>query len=57
MILHTKYEYSGHCGFRQEDFENCIFETYFIGPLERDYPGIIPVKFGQNLICGFREDV
>jgi len=22
-----------------------------------DHPGIIPVKFGQNPICGFRGDV
>jgi len=25
--------------------------------LIEDHPGIIPVKFGQNPISGFREDV
>jgi len=52
-------------------FENCILKTYFFLPrdllmqptgtvwttLIGDHPGIIPVKFGQNPISGFREDV
>ena len=47
MMLYTKYESSGPCSFGQED---CILKTYFF------YPGIIPVKFGQNPISGFRGD-
>ena len=53
-------------------FENCILKTYFWTPrdllmqpirticttLVGDHPGIIPVKFGQNPMSGFRgEDV
>jgi len=52
-------------------FENCILKTYFLTlwptyvtnkkkwtTLVGDHPGIIPVKFGQNPMSGFRgEDV
>jgi len=48
-------------------FLNCIFfypVTYLCNQLKQfeqllvgDYPGIIPVKFGQNPMSGFREDV
>jgi len=60
MMLYTKYESSGPCSFRQEDFfklhfENLLFDpvTYICNQLERfeqllvgDYAGTIPVKFG-----------
>ena len=33
MMLYTKYESSGPCSFRQEDFfENCILKTYCLTP-------------------------
>jgi len=48
-------------------FENCILKTYFLTrdllmqpirtistTLVGDHPGIIPVKFGQNPMSGFR---
>jgi len=71
-MLYTKYESSRPCSFRQEDFwklhfENLLFDpmTYtcnqsepFEPTLVGDHPGIIPVKFGQNPMSGFRgEDV
>jgi len=72
MMLYTKYECSGPCNFRGEDFWKLHFEnlfsdpvTYLCNQLEQfeqflvgDHPGIIPVKFGQNPMSGFRvEDV
>jgi len=42
MMLYTKYDSSGHCSFRQEDFlilhfENLIFDpvTYLCNQLEQ----------------------
>ena len=31
-MIYTKYESSGTCSFRQEDFENRILKTYFLTP-------------------------
>ena len=71
MMLYTKYKSSGHCSFRQGDFLKLHFEKLFFWPCDLlmqptrtvwttligDHPGIIPVKFGQNPISGFRGDV
>jgi len=51
-------------------FEKCILKTYFWprvlvmqptgtiwNTLIGDHPGIIPVKFGQNPMSGFRGDI
>jgi len=65
MMLYTKYKSSGPCSFRGEDFWKLHFENLFMQPtgtiwttLVEDHLGIIPVKFGQNPMSGFRgEDV
>jgi len=70
MMLYTKYESSGHCSFRQEDFwklhfGNLLPRDLLMQPtgtiwttLIGDHLGIIPVKFGQNPMSGLRgEDV
>ena len=72
MMLYTKYESSGPCSFRQEDFSKLHFENLFFDPvtyikimqpiktiwtiLVGDHPGTIPVEFGQITISGSRED-
>jgi len=33
MMLYTKYESSGHCSFRQEDFFKLHFENLFFEPV------------------------
>jgi len=33
MMLYTKYESSGHCCFRQEDFLKLHFENLFFDPM------------------------
>jgi len=67
----TKYQSSGPCNFRvKKIFKNCILTTYFmirdllIQPtgtvkttLVEDHLGIIPVKFSQNPMNGFRGEV
>ena len=68
MMLYIKYESTGPCSFRQEDFWK--FKTYLLTrdlhmqptgtvwtTLIRDHLGIIPVKFGQIPISSSREDV
>jgi len=70
MMLSIKYESSGPCSFRQEDFWKLHFENLFWprdllmqrtetvwATLVEDHPRIIPVKFGQNPMSGFREEV
>jgi len=63
MMLYTKYERTGPCSFRQEDFLKLPFENLFFDPvtylftLVGDHPEFIPVKFGQNPMSGFREVV
>jgi len=73
MMLYIKYESTGPCSFRQEDFWKFHFITYLLTPWPTyttnwnglnnfdtfvvDHPGIIPVKFGQIPINGSREDV
>ena len=71
MMLYTKYESSGPCSFRLEDFWKFNFKNLFIDPrdllmqptgtvwttLIGDHTVIIPVKLGQNPISGFRGDV
>ena len=72
MMLYTKYESSRPCSVRQEYFWKLHFENLFVWPrdlpmqpirtiwktLVGDNPWIIPVKFGQNPMSGFRgEDV
>jgi len=70
MMLYTIYESSGLCSFRPEDYLKIAIWT-FLWPrdllmqltetiwttLVGDHPGIIPVKFGQNPMSGFREEV
>jgi len=70
MMLYTKYESSGPGSFRQDNFWKSHFEnlsvipvTYLCKPiitiwtiLVEDYPGIIPVEFGENRINGSREE-
>jgi len=61
MMLYSKYESSG---LRQEDFWKFHFKNLFIDPVtylcnqleqfEGVHQGIIPVKFGQNPMSGFR---
>jgi len=71
MMLYTKFEISGPCSFRQEDFLKLRFENLFFWPLDLlmqpirtiwtivvgDHPGTIPVEFGQIPINGSREEV
>jgi hypothetical protein len=67
MMLHIKYESSGPCSFRQEDFLKLHFKNLFFDPvtylfnywtiLVGDHPGTIPVEFGQSPISGSREEV
>jgi len=60
LVLYTKYESSGPCSFRQEDFWKLHFKNIFLTRdllmqqirtiwtiLVEDYPGTIPVEFGQ----------
>jgi len=70
MMLYTKYESSGPCSFRQEDFLQLHFENLFFDPvtyllcmqptgtiwtiLVEEHLGTIHVKFGQNPMSGFR---
>ena len=70
-MLYTKYKISGQCSFRQEDFFKLHFEDLCFGPRDQlkqptgtfwtplvgDHPGVIPVKFGQNPMSGFRGEV
>ena len=70
-MLYTKHESSRSCSFGQYFFFNCIFKPTFWSrdllmqptgtvwtTLLGDHPIIIPVKFGQNPMSGFRgEDV
>ena len=67
----TKYESCGPCTFRQEDFWKLHYDNLFFWPCDLlmqptgtiwttligDHPGIIPVKFGQNPMSGFRGEV
>ena len=69
--IYFKYEGSGPCSFRLEEFYKFHFKNLFFSTpwptlkptgkiwttLIGDHPGIIPVKFGQNPISGFRGDV
>jgi len=55
MMLHIKYESSGPCSFRQEDFWKLHFENLMFNL--GDHPGIIPSEFGQILISGSKEEV
>ena len=72
MMLYTWYESSGSCSIGQEEFWKLHFENLFVLPcdllmqstimfwttLVGDHTGIIPVKFGQIPMSGFRgEDV
>ena len=71
MLLYIKYESSGPCSVRQEDFWQLHFENLFFNPmtylfnqsepfwiiLVEDHPGIIPAEFGQIPISGSREEV
>jgi len=70
MMLYIKYESTGPCSFRREDFWKFHFKTYLLTRdilmqptgtvwtiLIRNHPGIIPVNFGQIPISGSREDV
>jgi len=71
MMLYTKYESSGLCSFGLEDVWKIAFWKPIFWPrdllmqptgtgwttLIGDHPGIIPVKFGQIPISGFRGDV
>jgi len=70
MMLYIKYENSGPCSFRQEDFWKLQFKTYFwhrqelmqptrtIGTIfVEDHPGIISVELGKITISSSREDV
>jgi len=70
MMLYIKYESTGPCSFRQEDYWKFHFKTYLLirdllmqptvtvwTTLIGEHPGIIPVKFGQIPISGSREDV
>jgi len=56
MMLYTKYESSGHCSFRQEDFWKLHFENLFLTPWPTYATNWnIPVKFGQNPMSGSEE--
>jgi len=70
MMLYTKNESAGSCSLRQEDFWKLHFENICLPcdlfeqstgtvwtTLEEDHPWIIPVKFGQNPMSGFRGKV
>jgi len=57
MMLYTKYESPGPCSFRQKIDpvtylcnQSELFEQF----LKEDYPGTIPVEFGQIPISGSR---
>ena len=70
MKLHIKYQRPGPSGFRKEDFFKfsvkkstfsfCDLDVQWTGTiwttLKEDQPRIIPVKFGQNPICGLEGD-
>jgi len=66
-VFYTKYESSGSCRFRQEDFWKLHLKNYVLTPwptyatdqnllnnLVEDYPETIPVEFGQIPISGSR---
>jgi len=73
MTLYTKYESSGPCSFRKEDFWKLHFETpspifwprdLLLQPIRTirtisvgDHLGIIPAEFGRIPISGSREEV
>jgi len=69
MMLYDKYESSGPYSFRQEDFWKLHFEKNLPRDLlmqttetvwttlVEDHLGVIPVKFGQNPMSGFRGEV
>jgi len=70
MMLYTKYESSGPCSFRQDDFFNLHFKNLLFDPVTYicnqlkpfelflgDHQGTIPVELGQLPISGSREDV
>ena len=46
-LLHTKYESSGPCGFREDDF---------YGFYEEDHYTLLNTKYESSGPCGFRED-
>ena len=68
MMLDIKYESSGPCSFRQEDFWKLHFENLIFNPrnqlmqpiitiwiiLVGDHSEIIPAEFGQIPIRGSR---
>jgi len=66
MMLYTNIKALGLVVSDKKIFENCILKTYFLtlwptyatnwNGLNNigDHPGIIPVKFGQNPMSGFR---
>ena len=70
MMLYTKYECSAPC-LQTRRFLKTAFGKPIFGPCDLlmqpsgtvwttligDHPGIIPVKFGQNPMSGFRGDV
>ena len=70
MMLYIKYESTGPCSFRQEDFWKFHFKTYLLTPwltyttywnglnnFDRGPPRDHSWKFGQIPINGSREDV
>jgi len=70
MVLYTKKKAQGLVVSDKKIFENCILKTYFLTPwptyqpirtiwtiLVEDYPGTIPVEFGQIPISGSRKEV
>jgi len=69
-MLYTKYESSGACSFREEDFWKLLFENLFLTPwptyatnqnhlnnFGRGPPNDHSSVFGQIPISGSREDV
>jgi len=69
-MLYTKYDSSGSVVSDKKIFESCILKTYFwpsdllMQPiwtiwniLVEDYPGTIPVEFGQMPISSSRQEV
>ena len=70
MMIHTKYQDSRPCDFRQEDFLKILFWKSFFSLcdldmeqngtilkiIKEDYIRIISAKFGQNPGSGFRHE-
>ena len=69
-MLHTKYQESRHCGFKQEKIKNFILKICFslcdldiqrtksiLTIIDKGHIRTIPAKFGKNPASSLGEDV